>query len=564
MAGIPLGKTANRPRGVSLKILVTAALPYANGPLHLGHIRSTYLPADIYARYQRLAGNDVLYVCATDEHGTPIVVSAEKAGKTPQEFVDYYHKKDREEFAALGFSFDVFHRTASKENDGFTTHFYNRLSEQGFIYTKEVEQPYCEKCKRFLPDRFIVGTCPHCNSEKQYSDYCDSCGNTIGSGQLISPKCITCSGVPVARKSKHYFFKLSQFSGKLREYLTGNPALQKEVVNYVVNWIDNGLVDWDISRDLDWGVKVPGEIDKVFYVWFDAPIGYVSSTAALTPKWEEYWKGDSKIVHFIGKDIVYHHFLFWPAVLMGVGEGLRAPDAIAVRGYLNLEHRKFSKSKNWFVSIEEYLSAFPADYLRYYQTAFTPHTVQDADFIWKDFQSKVNNELVASIGNFVHRSLVLTAKLNGGVVPIAEGLDEEDTRVLGEITASKEKIAKLVDEFQLKDGQEEILALSGVFNRYLSAREPWKEKDKKKVERTLYVCIRGITALSILLEPFLPFTAKKLQGMLFVQKEKVAWKNADVELAAPGLKLSEPKPLFEKVSDEAIKKQEERLGKMAQ
>lgn len=545
-----------------LKILVTAALPYANGPLHLGHIRSTYLPADIYARYQRLAGNDVLYICATDEHGTPIVVSAEKAGKTPGEFVDYYHKKDKEDFAALGFSFDIFHRTSSKENRETTTHFYNRLSEQGFVYTKEVEQPYCGKCRRFLPDRFIVGTCPHCNAEKQYSDYCDSCSSTIGSGQLISPKCITCGSAPVGRKSKHYFFKLSEFSSKLRNYLANNSALQKEVVNYVVNWVDGGLVDWDISRDLDWGVGVPGETDKVFYVWFDAPIGYLSSTIALTPKWEEYWKGDSKIVHFIGKDIIYHHFLFWPAMLMGVGEGFRAPDAIAVRGYLNLEHRKFSKSRNWFVSLEEYLAEFPADYLRYYETAFTPHNVQDADFIWKDFQSKVNNELVACIGNFVHRSLVLTSKLNGSVVPPSEGLDDEDRRVLGEITASKEKIGKLVDEFQLKEGQEEIVRLCGEFNRYLSLREPWKEKDKKKVERTLYVCLRGISALSILLEPFLPFTAEKLQKMLSVQKENVSWKNADSELVAPGFKLAEPKPLFEKVSDEKIKLQEEKLGKM--
>lgn len=569
-SGIPLGNRAERigfnsscslnpARVFGLKILVTAALPYANGPLHLGHIRSTYLPADIYSRYQRLAGNECLYICATDEHGTPIVVGAEKAGKKPQEFVDGYHAKDKAEFAALGFQFDIFHRTSSAENRELTQHFFKRLTDGGHIYTKEVEQPYCEKDSRFLPDRFIVGTCPHCKAEKQYSDYCDSCSNTIGSGQLIEPRCITCGSVPVGRKSKHYFFRLAEFSGKLRHYLTANKSLQPEVVNYVVNWIDTGLQDWDISRDLGWGVPIPGEPEKVFYVWFDAPIGYVSSTIALRKDWEEFWKGDSRIVHFIGKDIIYHHFLFWPAMLMGVGENFRAPDRMAVRGYLNLEHRKFSKSRGWFVSLEDYLAEFPADYLRYYQTAFTPHNVQDADFIWKDFQVKINNELVASIGNFVHRTLVLTEKLNGSVVPGAGELDEGDNRLLSEITAAKDKIAKLIDEFQLKDGQEEILRLCGEFNKYLSAREPWKDKDAARVQRTLYASIRCISALSILLEPYLPFTAGRLQKMLSIPREKIAWKNADSELVAAGSKLGKPVPLFEKITDEKIKKQEEKL-----
>ncbi|MCX6769381.1 MAG: methionine--tRNA ligase [Candidatus Micrarchaeota archaeon] len=546
-----------------LKILVTAALPYANGPLHLGHIRSTYLPADIYARYNRLADNDVLYVCATDEHGTPVVASAEKAGKSPQVFVDEYHEKDRREFAAIGFSFDIFWRTSSKENREMTQHFFERLRAGGHIYTKEVEQPYCEKCKRYLPDRFVVGICPHCKSEGQYSDYCDSCSNTIRTGEIINPSCIVCKEKPVQKTSNHYFFKLAQFSRKLKEYLTSSPNLQPEVVNYVVNWIDGGLIDWDISRDLKWGVPVPGEADKVFYVWFDAPIGYVSSTVALTKKWEEYWKGnpkDSRIVHFIGKDIIYHHFLFWPAMLMGVGEGFRAPDAIAVRGYLNLEHKKFSKSRGWFVSLEDYLSEFPPDYLRYYQTAFTPHNVQDADFVWKDFQSKINNELVASIGNFIHRALVLTEKKCEGTVPSGAELDSDDLRVLGEITAAKKKIAKLIEEYQLKDGQEEILRLSGEFNKYLSAREPWKDTDAKRVARTLYVCLRGISAFSILLEPYLPFTAEKIQKHLGIARGKVEWGNADIELVLPGKKLSAPVHLFEKVSDEKIEAQEKKLA----
>jgi methionyl-tRNA synthetase len=542
-----------------VKILVTAALPYANGPLHLGHIRSTYLPADIYARYQRLAGNEVLYVCATDEHGTPIVAGAEKQQKTPKEFVDYYHKKDAEEFAALGFSFDIFHRTSSKENKEMTQYFFKRLNDAGHIYTKEVELPYCSHDKRFLPDRFIVGTCPHCKAEKQYSDYCENCGKTLSAGEILNPVCITCGKKPVHRISKHYFFKLASFSDKLHKYLSENKNLQSDVTNYVLNWVKDGLVDWDISRDLEWGVPVPGEKDMVFYVWFDAPIGYVSSTKALTKKWEEFWKKDSQIVHFIGKDIVYHHFLFWPAMLMGVGDGFRAPDKMAVRGYLNLEGRKFSKSKNWFVSIEDFLASYPPDYLRYYQTAFTPHSTVDADFVWKDFQSRINNELVANVGNYVNRALVLVQKMEGGSVPRPEGLDEMDQKMLGEIAIAREKVAVLIDGFKLKEGQEEIFSLSSEFNKYLSDKSPWKEKDAQKNANTLYVCIRGISALSILLEPYLPFSAQKMQQMLCIGKEQVKWANAEVEIVMPGTKLGEVKPLYVKVSDEQIAKEEEKL-----
>ncbi len=541
---------------------MTAALPYANGPLHLGHIRSTYLPADIYARYHRLIGNDVLYICATDEHGTPIVAGAEKEKKSPKELVDYYHDRDKLEFGALGFSFDIFHRTSSEENCELTQQFFKKLSGNGHIYTKTVAQPYCETDKRFLPDRFVVGTCPHCKSERQYSDYCENCGRTLSAGEILNPVCITCGKKPISRESKHYFFKLASFSDRLQQYLTGNKSLQPEVTNYLLNWIKEGLVDWDISRDLDWGVPIPGEPGKVFYVWFDAPIGYVSSTKALTPKWEEYWKGDSKIVHFIGKDIIYHHFLFWPAMLLGVGDGFRVPDAIAVRGYLNLEHRKFSKSKNWFVSIEEYLKAFPADYLRYYQTAFTPHSVVDADFIWKDFQTKINNELVASIGNFVHRALILIEKQNGGIAPKPAALDAEDEKVLGEIAKAKEKVSALISSFQLKEGQEEILKLSGEFNRYLSFRQPWKEKDAQRNATTLYVCTRAISALAILLEPYLPFTTEKLQKMVGIERETVKWANADAELILPGKKIGPAKPLFEKISDEKIEEQEKKLKKV--
>jgi methionyl-tRNA synthetase len=541
-----------------MRILVTAALPYANGPLHLGHIRSTYLPADIYARYQRLAGNEVLYICASDEHGTPIVATAEKEKKTPKDVVDYYHERDKREFEALGFSMDIFHRTTSDENREMTLLFFKLLNENGHIYEREVERPYCEHCKRFLPDRFVVGTCPYCKAENQYSDLCESCGRTLKEGEVIGPKCIFCSSTPITKTSRHHFLRLSSFSQKLQEWLTNNKTLQKEVVNYVLNWLKEGLLDWDITRNMDWGIKVPGKEDMRFYVWFDAPIGYISSTAALTPKWEDFWKGDSRIVHFIGKDIVYHHFLFWPAMLMGVGNGFRTPDVIAVRGYLNLEHRKFSKSKNWFVSLGDFLSAFPPDYLRYYETALTPHSVEDADFAWADFQKRINNELIAALGNFVHRTLVLIQK--EGEVPQPENMDEEDNGMLSLITEARNEIGEAIERFDLRGGQEKLMALSSEFNKYLSEREPWKEKDQKRRKNTVYVCSRAISALAGLMRPFLPFTSDSLMEMVGIKNESIKWEDADRELIPQGYKLANIKPLFEKISDERISEQEKKLG----
>jgi len=548
------------------RVLVTAALPYANGPLHLGHIRSTYLPADIYARFQRLIGNDAIYVCATDEHGTPIVASAEKAGKTPEQFVDFYHSKDKEEFEKLGFSFDIFYHTHSPENTQMTQYFYNRLNEGGYMYTKDVEQAYCEHCKRFLPDRFVIGTCPYCGAEGIYSDYCEMCGKALQGGELKFPQCITCKSTPTAKTSKHYFLKLGEFSDRLAKWLSSNKNLQKEVVNYVSNWVKEGLNDWDLSRDMKWGVPIPGEEDKVFYVWFDAPIGYVSSTVKWAKdngkKWEDYWHDpETRIVHFIGKDIIYHHFLFWPAMLMGVGNGFRAPDFIPTRGYLNLEGGKFSKSKGWFVSLGDFLEAFEPDYLRYYQTEVTGYDVQDADFVWKEFQSKVNNELVANFGNFVHRAVILTKKKCSGKVPDSGGLDERDQELLKKIDETRDIVSELVEKIELRRAQQAIFALSSDFNKYLSDKEPWKEKNQDRIDSCLYVCLRGVTALAIMAEPFLPFTSRKLFSMLELPESELKWANVSEELLKPGTELPDAKPLFEKVSDEEIAEQEEKLKK---
>ena len=550
------------------KVLITAALPYANGPLHLGHIRSTYLPADIFARYQRLRGRDAIYICATDEHGTPIVAAAEKAKVSPQDFVDSYHKKDEEEFRKLGFSFDIFHRTSSEENRQMAQHFFNRLTANNHVYTKEVEAPFCANCKRFLPDRFVVGTCPYCGAQGIYSDYCESCGKALHIGDLKEPRCITCGTPPTARKSKHYFLRLSALSGRLGEWLKANKNLQPEVTNYVSNWVKDGLIDWDISRDMDWGVPVPGEKGMVFYVWFDAPIGYVSSTIAWAKgkgsRWEDYWKGDStKIYHFIGKDIIYHHYLFWPAMLMGIDDGFRLPDYIPTRGYLNLEGRKFSKSKNWFVSLADFLSEFPPDYLRYYETAITGYDVQDADFYWKDFQGKINNELVANVGNFIHRTLVLIRKNSDSKVPELKDGDEKDSELLDKLVRSRDSVAEKLEKIELRTALEEILALSAELNKYLSAKEPWKEKDKQKVGNCLYISLRGVTTLAILLEPFLPFTSRKIFDMLSIDRSLLRWENIGVEILRPGTAMGEAKPLFAKVADEKVAELEERLRKQA-
>ncbi|MBI5159556.1 methionine--tRNA ligase [Candidatus Micrarchaeota archaeon] len=538
-------------------------MPYANGPLHLGHLRSTYLPSDVYARFQRSRENDVVYVCATDEHGTPIVASAEKEKKTPQQFTDYYHEKDEREFKQLGFSFDAFHRTSSKENKEMTQHFYSKLKQNGFVYEQEIAQAYCEKCSRFLPDRFVVGTCPHCKSEKQYSDYCDACGKALHAGEIISPQCLVCGTTPTTKTTKHFFIALSKFSSKLKEWLLKNENLQKQVLNYIINWIDSGLKDWDITRELEWGVPIPNAPGKVFYVWFDAPIGYVSSTIAAKPKdWQDYWKnGKAKTIHFIGKDIIYHHFLFWPAMIMGANDNFNLPTAIPVRGYLNLEGGKFSKSKGHFVSIEDYLKEFPPDYLRYYETIITPYSTEDADWYWKDFQDKINNELVANIGNFIHRTLVLVKKLNNSEIPTPNKLEERDEETLKAIEKTSEKTAELLEQFELKDALEQILHLSSELNKFLSDREPWKNKDKKQTANTLYVCTRGVTALAVLLEPFLPFSSRKIFQMLELEEEQLKWKNAGKELLKPNTKIKEATHLFKKIPDEKIKQLEEKLKK---
>ena len=537
------------------RYLVTAALPYANGPLHLGHLRSTYYPGDIYTRFLRMLNEDVLYICATDEHGTPIIVNSEKENKTPKEFVDYYHNLDKEMFNRINVEFDSFHRTSSKENVELAQHFFNLMNKNGHIYTKEIQQLYCEKCDRPLPDRLVKGSCPYCGEVDQYGDACEKCGRVIKVEQLVKPYCATCKTTPVKKPSVHYFFKLNDFSDKLNKWLTENKNLQEDVKNYVISWINSGLNEWDITRDLSWGVPVPKEKNLVFYVWFDAPIGYISSTIAKTSDWEKYWKSkDSQIVHFIGKDISYHHYLFWPAMLMSINDGYNLPHSIPVRGYLNLEGKKFSKSKGWYVSIEQFLEHFSPDYLRYYITSLTPHASTDADFYWKDFMLKINNELVANMGNFIYRTLSMSKKHFTEILPDIE----PDENMILKINETSRKVEMLVREYKVKEAMDLILALSSEFNAYLSANEPWKKEGKEKT-KILITSIYGVHAISVLMNPYLPNITKDLRNSLGLNYSPKYTELGRSLSDNKVIKLGEIKPLFSKIDPDLIETLENKL-----
>ncbi len=524
-----------------MKVLITAALPYANGPLHLGHIRSTYLPADIYKRFNEIIGNEVIYVCASDEHGTPIAVEAEKQGKKPEDIVNYYHERDKKEFKELGFSMDIFHRTSSKENKEMALFFFEKLKENGYIYEKKVTQYYCEDLNRFMPDRYIKGVCPYCKAEEQYADQCEKCGKTLKPGELINPYCTITKTKPSLKEVSHYFFKLSDFKESLKDFLEkGN--FQKEVINYVNNWL-NDLKDWDIVRELDWGIKVPGRANQVFYVWFDAPIGYISSTKALRKDWKEFWNS-SKIVHFIGKDIIYHHYLFWPAMLIGVKE-FSLPYAIPTRGYLNLENKKFSKSRGWYITIREFLDNFPPDYLRYYMTYITPYSLVDANFSFEEFMHRINNDLIANYGNLVNR----VGKLSNGLNLKEEYLKHGFLQLMNEF---KEKYAEKMENFEFKEGLEIAMEVVKRANKLISDEEPWKLKGEFK-ESVMSEAVYATLLSSVMLYPIIPFSTKKALEML-------NHKEISLSIKLPS-KINKVKPLYKKVEEKDISKMKEILAK---
>lgn len=549
------------------KILVTAALPYANGEIHLGHVTSTYLPSDILVRFFRLRGDEVVFVCATDDFGTPILIEAEREGKRPEEFVEYWHKIDSRDFGDLGISFDIFYKTSSKENIELTQYFFRRLQEKGFIFKRPICQPYCENCRKFLPDRYVKGTCPYCHATDQYSDSCEKCGRAFQPGEIKDPHCAICGSRPTSKQSEHYFFKLSYFSDALKKWLVENQSLQPEIKNYVLNWIKEGLRDWDITRDVPWGVPIPLEEaeGKVLYGWFDNHLCYISTALKyFTDKGVDgkAFLNSSIIYHFIGKDIVYHHYLFLPAMRVGVGE-FKLPEFIPTRGHLLLEEQKFSKSRGWYVGLRDFLNRFPQDYLRYYLTSITPYSQTDVNFDWEDFQARINNELIANIGNFIHRALTFIWSNYDGKVPKAEGFDSLDHELEGKIKALANDVGEELKNIELSKALKKISEFSSFCNQYFQRKQPWADKERAKT--CLYLCVNAVKGLAILLEPFLPFSAEKLWEQLNLEGSvhKQDWDSASRLTIKSGHEINKPEILFRKVQDEEIRKEKEKLLKLS-
>ncbi len=544
-------------------VVITSALPYANGEIHLGHITSTYLPADILARYLRSNGGKVLFLCGSDDYGTPILIKAEQEKKKPEDYVKFWNERGQKDFKKLGISFDIFYKTSSAENIKLVRRFFNLLDEKGFVFKKIVSQPYCEFDKKFLPDRYVKGTCPYCGGEEQYSDGCEKCGRVFEPGEIKNEHCALCNRKPVPRKSEHYFLKLSAFSKDLKNWLLKNNDLQEDVKNYALKWIDEGLKDWDITRDIPWGVHVPGDEKKVFYWWFDNAIGYASTAIKYfgdEDKAKKFWNS-AKIYHYIGKDIVYHHYLFMTAIRLITGE-FKAPDYIPTRGHLMLQNKKFSKSRGWYISLEDFLTEFPADYLRFYLSSITTYSQHDINFDWKEFQAKINNELVANIGNFVNRTLTFVNSHFGGVVPKPENEDDLETKsvelkneLMEKIKYIAVKVGKDLESNHTDRALKKILEFSSACNYYLQLEEPWKNKNNKTC---IYLCANACRTLAILLEPFLPFSSEKILGMLGVKKDEWA-KAAEIKIK-PNHRINKAEILFDKVEDDTIKKRIENLG----
>ena len=548
--------------------MVTAALPYANGPVHIGHLAGVYVPADIYVRYLRLKGEDVVFVGGSDEHGVPITIKAKKEGVTPQDIVDRYHKIIKESFEGLGISFDVYSRTTSKIHAKTASDFFKKLYDKGEFVEKTTMQYYDEEAHQFLADRYIVGTCPHCGNTRAYGDQCEACGTSLNATDLIDPKSAITGNVPVLRETKHWYLPLDKWEPRLRQWiLEEHKEWRPNVYGQCKSWLDLGLQPRAVSRDLDWGVPVPveGAEGKVLYVWFDAPIGYISNTKELLPDdWEKYWKDkDSRIVHFIGKDNIVFHCIIFPAMLMAEGS-YQLPDNVPANEFLNLEGDKISTSRNWAVWLNEYLEDLPGkqDVLRYVLTANAPET-RDNDFTWKDFQARNNNELVAILGNFVNRTLVLTHKYFDGIVPACGELTDYDRASLNEFADVKATLEKYLDTFRFRDAQKEAMNLARIGNKYLADTEPWKlaKTDMARVATILNLSLQITANLAIAFEPFLPFMSKKLRTILGMHE--FSW-NAlgSVDILSAGATIGQPELLFEKIGDEVVEAQVKKLVDM--
>jgi len=556
---------------MSKRYTITAALPYTNGPIHIGHLAGVYVPADIFARYQRLKNNDVAFICGSDEHGVAISIKAKKEGTTPQAIIDKYHAIIKQSFADFGISFDNYSRTSAPIHHQTASDFFKKLYEQGDFIEEISEQLYDEEAHQFLADRFVIGTCPKCGNPEAYGDQCERCGSSLNATDLIDPKSSITGSKPTLKATKHWFLPLNRYQEFLEKWiLEGHKSDWKpNVYGQVKSWLDDELKPRAVTRDLDWGIPVPveGAEGKVLYVWFDAPIGYISSTKEWAERegkdWRPYWQdSDTQLVHFIGKDNIVFHCIIFPAMLKAEGSFI-LPANVPANEFLNLEGNKLSTSKNWAVWLHEYLQDFPnqQDVLRYVLTANAPET-KDNDFTWKDFQARNNNELVAIFGNFINRVAVLTQKYYEGVVPQADTYNNVDTETLRQITELTEKIEESLERYRFREAQQELMNMARLGNKYLADEEPWKliKTDPERVKTVMYIALQIATALAVASEPFLPFTSEKLKRML--QLGSITWENLKTnatELLKTGHRIGVAELLFEKIEDATIEKQLQRL-----
>lgn len=551
------------------RTLITTALPYANGPVHIGHLAGVYVPADIYARYMRLKGEDVIMIGGSDEHGVPITIKARAEGVTPQDIVDRYHSIIKESMAGLGISFDIYSRTTSDIHHETASEFFRHLYDKGEFVEKTSMQPYDETAGEFLADRYVMGTCPHCGNERAYGDQCEACGTSLNATDLINPRSTLTDSPIVLKETKHWFLPLDKWEPALSKWiLEGHKEWKSNVYGQCKSWIDLGLQPRAVSRDLKWGVPVPveGAEGKVLYVWFDAPIGYISNTKELLPDtWQTYWKDpETRIINFIGKDNIVFHCIVFPAMMMAYGDNFQLPDNVPANEFLNLEGDKISTSRNWAVWLHEYLVDFPGkqDVLRYVLTANAPET-KDNDFTWRDFQARNNNELVAVLGNFVNRAIVLTHKYFEGKIPVAGEYTDVDKQLFADIVVAKDSLSANLDTFHFREALKDAMEIARLGNRYLQETEPWKlaKTDMERVATILNVALQICANIAVAFEPFLPFMSEKLRNMLGMGA--IEWLNLGAsDILKAGEKIASAELLFEKIEDEAIDAQIQRLERI--
>ena len=546
------------------RTLITSALPYANGPVHIGHLAGVYVPADIYARYLRLKGEEVMFVGGSDEHGVPITIKARNEGVTPQDIVDRYHKIIKDSFEELGISFDVYGRTTSETHHKTASDFFRTLYDKGEFIEKTSEQLFDEEAGEFLADRYVVGTCPHCGKDGAYGDQCEACGTSLSPSELINPKSRLSGSTPVLKETSHWYLPLDKWEPKLREWILENhKEWRSNVYGQCKSWLDMGLQPRAVSRDLKWGIPVPveGAEGKVLYVWFDAPIGYISNTIDATPDWEKWWKDpESRMIHFIGKDNIVFHCIVFPSMLMAHG-GYNLPDNVPANEFLNLEDDKISTSRNWAVWLHEYLRELPGkqDVLRYVLTANAPET-KDNNFTWKDFQARNNNELVAILGNFINRATVLIHKYYGGMVPVAGELSENDKTMIEEVKETIRILSDNLDNFKFREALKEAMNVARIGNKYLADNEPWKliKTDPVRTATILNLAVQICANLAIIFEPFTPFMAAKLAEQLKLKELK--WDmTGKFQLVPDGVEIGKPELLFEKIEDNVVESQVKKL-----